>query len=209
MFCLTVNSNQRQNPLLQQLRFSRYAFNDSISPAHYLLFDSCCALFLSLKYHVIHPSYIYDKVAELRNKYQLKILLVLVDHLIYEPSLKELTLMAVRTNFTLLVAWSYEEAARHLDNYRMNAEKPPDAIMGRNFEDNSKNGKGKNLQSLTEALTSVKAVNRTDAITLLSTFETLENLVSANTDELTICPGISMVKARRLHTLFNKPFIKK
>lgn len=184
----------------------RYVLNDSIAPAHYLLSDSCCALFLSLKYHVIHPDYIYERINELQHKYQLKILLVMVDHIIYETHLKELTLLAVRTNFTLMLAWTYEEAARHIENYRNSAEKSPDVIRGC-FEDGTKSTSANQQQSLVDALTSVKSVNRTDAVTLMSTFETFENIIKANMDELTVCPGISMVKARRLHTLFNKPLL--
>ena len=192
---------------MQHFCTARYVITDSIAPAHYLLFDSCCALFLSLKYHVIHPNYIYERITDIRNKYQLKILLVLIDHIIYEQSLKELTLLAVRTNFTLMLAWTYEEAARHLENYRINAEKPPDVIMGRS-ENNYNSSSISVQQSLVDALTTVKSVNRTDAITLLSAFESFDNLIKANVDELTVCPGISMIKARRLHALFNKPFIK-
>ena len=203
-----MNPNQRQNPLLQKLQTVRYTFNDSIEPAHYLLYDSCCALFLSLKYHVIHPNYIYERINQLRNKYQLKILLVMIDHLVYEQHLKELTITATRTNFTLMPAWSYDEAARHIENLRVYADKSPDVIMGR-FEpsDNTKSASDNQQQSLVEALTTIKSVNRTDAVTLLSTFDTFDNVIKANTDELTICPGISMLKARRLHALFNKPFI--
>lgn len=222
----TVNSNQQKNPLLQSLRSVRYVLTDAISPAHYLLSDSCCALFLSLKYHVIHPEYIYERVNELSRGgglYQLKVLLVMVDHVVYEAHLKELTILAVRTNWTLLVAWTYEEAARHIEHLRVNAEKPADVIMGR-FDDglgcgttststsstgNSSSSSSKAFsmnQSLVDALTSVKSVNRTDAATLLGSFDTFGDLVRANTDLLTCCPGISMVKAKRLQTLFQKPF---
>lgn len=215
-----VNSNQQKNPLLQSLRSVRYVLTDAISPAHYLLSDSCCALFLSLKYHVIHPEYIYERVNELSRGgglYQLKVLLVMVDHVVYEAHLKELTILAVRTNWTLLVAWTYEEAARHIEHLRVNAEKPADVIMGR-FDDglgcgtiststgNSSSKAFSMNQSLVDALTSVKSVNRTDAATLLGSFDTFGDLVRANTDLLTCCPGISMVKAKRLQTLFQKPF---
>ncbi|KAH9406076.1 hypothetical protein TYRP_013676 [Tyrophagus putrescentiae] len=198
---ILVNSNQQKNPLLQSLRSVRY-------------------------YHVIHPEYIYERVNELSRGgglYQLKVLLVMVDHVVYEAHLKELTILAVRTNWTLLVAWTYEEAARHIEHLRVNAEKPADVIMGR-FDDglgcgttststsstgNSSSSSSKAFsmnQSLVDALTSVKSVNRTDAATLLGSFDTFGDLVRANTDLLTCCPGISMVKAKRLQTLFQKPF---
>lgn len=203
-----MNPNQKQNPLLQNLKSTRYVINESISPAHYVLFDSCCALFLSLKYHAIHPDFIYERINELKNKFQLKILLVLIDHIVYESILKELSILSVRTNFTMMLAWNYEEAAKHIENYRLNADKPPDVIMGRSFEENSKSNPTTGQQGLVDALTSIKSVNRTDAVTLLSTFESLANVIHANTDELTICPGISIVKARRLHSIFHRKFIK-
>lgn len=210
-----VNSNQQRNPLLQNLRSVRYTITDSIAPAHYLISDSCCALFLSLKYHVIHPDYIYERINELKgaHSYQLKILLVMVDHLVFESPLKELTILAVRTNLTMMVAWTYDEAARHIENLRVNAEKPADVIMGRYEDGSTSSSDGTKVsigtqQALVDALTSVKSVNRTDAATLLANFDSFSDIVRANTDVLTVCPGISMVKAKRLHSLFNKPFNK-
>lgn len=215
---LAVHSSQRQNPLLKSLRAVQYTINDAISPAHYLISDSCCALFLSLKYHVIHPNYIIERITELKRNYQQKLLLLLIDHLVYEQILKELTMVATRTDFTLLVAWTYDDAAQHIANYRLNFDKPPDLIRGPVHVPTTSKATGSdktvasvvdlNHQSLVDALTNVKAVNRTDAVTLLSTFDTFENIVNAGVNNLTLCPGISMKKAHRLHQLFNKPFVK-
>ncbi|KAH7642065.1 Excision repair cross-complementation group 1 [Dermatophagoides farinae] len=217
---ILVNSNQRENKLLKELCYVRPVFTDSISPAHFLLNDNCCALFLSLVYHIANPNYIYDRVKELRNTYQLSLLILHIDHPIYENPLKELTIMAIRANFTLLVAWSPEEAAKHIENYRVNADKSPNIIMGRAFDDeevgrssSSSSTMKKKLNAnqsngVIDALTSVKHINRTNAITLLSTFDTVENLTEAKIDELTICPGISIAKAKQLYSIFNRPFIK-
>lgn len=205
MFSFTVNPNQKQNPLLRCLRGIRYSFVESIAPAHYVLSESTCCLILSIKYHVINSSYIYERISELKKAYQLKILIVLVDHIVYEPSIKELSLLCIRTNFTMMLAWTFEEAARHIENYRVNADSTADLIMGRTNEE--KNKSSNNQQCLVEALTSVKAVNRTDAVTLLSTFSTLHDITKASLDELSICPGISSVKASRLNAFFSKSFI--
>ncbi|KAH9419560.1 hypothetical protein DERP_009617 [Dermatophagoides pteronyssinus] len=213
---ILVNSNQRENKLLKELRYVRPIFTDSISPAHFLLYDNCCALFLSLVYHIANPNYIYDRVKELRNSYQLSLLILQIDHSIYENPLKELTIMAIRANFTLLVAWSPEEAAKHIENYRINADKSPSMIMGRAFDDDENASSSMEKKKLNanqshgviDALTSVKHINRTNAITLLSTFDTVENLTVATIDELTLCPGISITKAKQLHSIFNRPFIK-
>ncbi|XP_054153547.1 DNA excision repair protein ERCC-1-like [Oppia nitens] len=203
---LLVNPNQKANKLLKQLR-SAYQLSADISPAHYLMYDSCCAVFLSLKYHVIYNNYIYDTVDKVRNTYQLTVLLVLVDHIEYREPLKELTQLAIRTNCTLMLAWSYEEAATIIENYRHFADKTPDIIMGK--QSSAGGSTGGDYQSLVEALTSVKSINNTDAVTLLTTFDTMENIVNADDDQLIICPGMAALKAQRLRKFFNKPFIRK
>ena len=40
-------------------------------------------------------------------------------------SLKELALLCILTNFTLMVAWSPEEAGRYLETYKIYENKPP------------------------------------------------------------------------------------
>ncbi len=189
---IQVNPNQSANKLLKHFRYVGYELNESISPAHYLMYDSCCALFLSLKYHVIYPNYIYDKLNELRNSYQLKVLLVLVDHIEFQSSLKELTKLAIRTNCTLMLAWSYEEAANYLENYKQFAERTPDIIMGK-LNANSDVSQTA-YQCLVEAFTSIKSINKTDAVSLISTFDTFENIVKTDEEELTFCPGMASLK---------------
>ena len=202
---LLVNSNQSANKLLKHLRIP-YQMTDSISPAHYLMFDSCCAMFLSLKYHVIYPNYIYDKLNELRNAYQLKVLLVLVDHIEFQSTLKELTKLAIRTNCTLILAWSYEEAANHIENYRNFADKNADIIMGKQGSNSEANQSA--YECLIDALTSVKSINKTDAVSLISTFDSFENIVKSDDDQLIVCPGMAALKAQRLRQLLRKPFIR-
>ncbi len=189
---IQVNPNQSANKLLKHFRYVGYELNESISPAHYLMYDSCCAMFLSVKYHVIYPNYIYDKLNELRNSYQLKVLLVLVDHIEFQSSLKELTKLAIRTNCTLMLAWSYEEAANYLENYKLFAERTPDIIMGK-LNANSDVSQTP-YQCLVEAFTSIKSINKTDAVSLISTFDTFENIVKTDEEELTLCPGMASLK---------------
>lgn len=169
-----------------------YTLTDSISPAHYQMFDSCCALFLSLKYHVIYPNYIYDKLNELRNSYQLKVLIVLIDHIEYQSALKELTKLSIRVNCTLILAWSYEEAANHIENYRNFADKSADIITGKQTAGND--NKGAVYQCLVDGLTSIRSINKTDAVSLISMFDTFENIVKSDDDQLIVCPGMASLK---------------
>ena len=54
--------------------------------------------------------------------------------------------------------------------------------------------------------TSVKSVNKTDAVTLISVFGSLEGIVQASIEDLTLCPGFGPHKAQRLHKVLQQTF---
>ena len=102
------------------------------------------------------------------------------------------------SEMTLMLAWSTEEAASILETYKLFEHKPPDMIMERSgCEPHEK---------IIEALTSVKSVNRTDAVTLLGTFKTLGAIIRATPDDLALCPGFGPNKAKKLHKVFSEQF---
>lgn len=154
---------------------------------------SCCALFLSLKYHVLNPDYIYNRLTALGNSYRMKVLLVLIDHIEYNASLKELTKLAIRASCTLMLAWSPEEAAYYLDTYKSFEEKSPEIIMGKQSGANAGGG-DVCYQAMIEALSSIKSISKTDAMSLISLFESFDKIVKADDDELGICPGLGQQK---------------
>ena len=57
-----------------------------------------------------------------------------------------------------------------------------------------------------DSTVSVKSVNRTDAVTLLGTFKTLSNIITASPDDLALCPGFGPNKAKKLHKVFSETF---
>ncbi|KAL1542234.1 Excision repair cross-complementation group 1 [Salvia divinorum] len=59
---------------------------------------------------------------------------------------------------------------------------------------------------LGDALTSVRHVNKTDVVTLGSTFGSLSNIMDASMEDLARCPGIGERKVGRLHDTFHEPF---
>lgn len=82
----------------------------------------------SLRYHRIHPEYILDRMSRLARLYILRVLLVLVDVDDYHDVLRELNRNAILNDYTLMLAWSFEEAARYLETYKAFENKPPDLI---------------------------------------------------------------------------------
>lgn len=113
---------------------------------------------------------------------------------------KELAKMCMLASCTLILSWSPEEAGRYLETYKAFENKPPDMIMERT--------ENTYIAQLTDCLTTVKKVNKTDVRTLLSTFGSLEKIVKADKDSLSLCPGLGPQKAKRLVEMFHEPFLK-
>ena len=68
---------KRGNPVLKYVHYVPWEQGEIL--ADYELGKTTCALFLSLRYHKLHPNYIYERFQKLGKNYLLRILLVLVD----------------------------------------------------------------------------------------------------------------------------------
>lgn len=68
---ILVSTRQKGNPILQWIKSLPYEYSDI--PADYVLGATTCALFLSLKYHRLHPEYIYSRLKALGKLYNLRI----------------------------------------------------------------------------------------------------------------------------------------
>ncbi len=193
---LHVSTKQRGNAVLNHIR--NVPFNYSTMVPDYIFSPNRCALFLSCKYHNLHPKYIHRRISELRTDFDLRVLLCLVDIEDNASTLLALNKLCVVNNMTLILAWSNEEAARYLETFKAYESKDASSIQRReqtNFAD-----------QVSDVLTAVRSVNKTDSAQLMSQFGTLRGLMAAPMDELSLCPGIGEKKVRRLYEAFHKPF---
>ncbi|CAH3136751.1 unnamed protein product [Porites lobata] len=196
---IIVNPRQKGNPVLKHVRNVPWEMGDIIPD--YVLGATTCALFLSLRYHHFNPEYIHERLRQLGQRFELRILLVQVDVKDPHQTLRELAKMAVMADCTLILAWSPEEAGRYLETYKVYENKPPDALLGQT--------EGDYLSKLTDCLTTVKGINKTDVVSLTSTFGSLANMTTASKDDLALLPGFGPLKAQRLHNLIQQQFIAK
>ncbi|CAG8518842.1 12069_t:CDS:2 [Ambispora gerdemannii] len=192
----TTDDNRRGNPLLQYIRNVPWEYGE-IAP-DFIVGSTTCALFLSLRYHRLHPEYIFTRIQMVMYQFNLRILLVLVDVDSHQDPIRELTKISVTNNFTIMLAWSQEEAGKYLETFKAFENRPPDSIMEKVESDYH--------AKLTQCLTQIRSVNKTDVLTLSSQFGSLKNIMSASTDELSTCPGIGDQKIRRLQEAFTQPF---
>uniref|UniRef100_A0A8D8Q1V0 DNA excision repair protein ERCC-1 n=1 Tax=Cacopsylla melanoneura TaxID=428564 RepID=A0A8D8Q1V0_9HEMI len=195
---ILVNPRQKGNPLLKHIGKVPWEYDERIVP-DYVMGRTTCALFLSIKYHGLKPDYIADRIKALGKLYELRVLLVMVDNKDPHHSLKYLTRVCLLCDLTLMLAWSPEEAGQMIETYKVFENKPPDMIMEK--QDTDPHAK------LVSTLTTVRSVNKTDATTLLSTFGSLEAIIKASKDSLSLCPGLGPSKASRLYNVLHQPFL--
>ncbi|XP_047307652.1 DNA excision repair protein ERCC-1 [Impatiens glandulifera] len=194
---ILVNNRQKGNPLLKYIRNVRWAFADDVV-CDYMLGQNACALYLSLRYHLLHPDYLYFRIRELQKNFRLRVVLCHVDVEDVLKPLLEVTKTALLHDCTLLCGWSLEECGRYLETIKVYENKPADLIQGQTDTDY--------LSRLNHALTGVRHVNKTDVVTLGSTFGSLSHVMDASMEDLARCPGIGERKVKRLYDTFHEPF---
>lgn len=193
---IQVSNRQRGNPLLGHIRHVPWQFNPSILP-DYVVGEDSCALFLSIKYHLLHPRYLFTRFADLRGKFRLRILLVLVDVEDNERLMIALTKIAVMNQWTIVCAWSALEAARYLESFKIFQNQSASSIKERVEK--------QHIAQFTAILTTIRSVNKTDAAILGKRFGSLRNISNASIQQLAECPGIGMRKAQRIYQAFREP----
>ncbi|KAJ2658474.1 ssDNA endonuclease and repair protein rad10 [Coemansia sp. RSA 1199] len=193
-----VNELQRGNPLLSSIRNVRWTYSNTIIP-DFEVGRSSCILYLSIKYHRLHPEYISQRIEALGRSYTTRVLLVYMDTDDSKVPLREINKVALMGDMTLLLAWSLDEAGRYVETLKAYEHKQPDIIRER-VEDSY-------VGRLNSFLTSIRSVNKTDVLTLASNFKSMDKVARATVEELAMCPGIGELKAQRIYKAFNDPFV--
>ncbi|KAK5626412.1 hypothetical protein RRF57_002127 [Xylaria bambusicola] len=193
---ILVSPRQKGNPVLTALRSLPWEYSDI--PADYGLGLTTCALFLSLKYHRLHPEYIYTRIRNLQGKYNLRILLTMVDIPNHEDSLRELSKTSLINNVTIILCWSAAEAARYLELYKSYERANFSAIKGQQATSYA--------EKLAEFVTVPRGINKADAISLVSAFGSIKNAVNADAEQVAIINGWGEKKVKRWCSVVEEPF---
>ena len=116
---VNVSKSQKGNPVLDLLTSKNIPWQYVSSTATTkILYDYSVRnnkrmiLFLSLKYHKLHPEYIFKKMKPLQQ--QNCILLILVDIEQHEQILKDLNRICLYNGFTILMGWNYEQCGKYV-----------------------------------------------------------------------------------------------
>ncbi|KAF9529382.1 restriction endonuclease type II-like protein [Crepidotus variabilis] len=193
---IIVSPLQRGNPVLDCIRNVGKEFGDIV--ADYQVGRTTGVLFLSLKYHRLHPEYILTRIEKLGISYNLRILLVLCDITEHREPIRELTKACLINNLTVIVAFSNEEAGHYLTTYKQFEFKSPDMIKERSEKDYH--------SILRSTLTTISKVNKTDVETLRMNFGSFAKIAKATPEQLQNLPGFGQVKVKNINNALDKPF---
>ena len=212
---IVVSPRQRGNPVLAHIRNCPWEFApspaDSSASSHspppfladYLLGPTTCALYLSLRYHLLHPLYLLSRMQPLRSHYTVRLLLLQMDVDDSEPPLSEVTTACFTNGWTLLLGWTVDEIGRWLELFKVFESKGKESLEGGGVGGEAVADE----ERVRDTLAVVRGVNKTDTGVLMSTFGSLTALARASEAELLACVGMGAKKVKRLRMAFNQPFI--
>lgn len=193
---ILVSPRQKGNPILTNLRSFAWEYSDI--PSDYVLGATTGALFLSLKYHRLHPEYIYNRIKGLQGKYNLRIVLTMVDIQNHEESLKELSKTSLVNNVTVILCWSAAEAARYLELYKSYEHANASAIRGTESKGYA--------EKMVDFVTVPRSINKTDAVSIVSAFGSVRGAVNARPEEVAVVGGWGEKKVKRWCAVVDEPF---
>lgn len=193
---ILVSPRQKGNHLLQYVKAMPWEYSDM--PADYILGNTTCALFLSLKYHRLHPEYIYTRIKDLQGRYLLRIILCLVDIGNHEESLRELSKTSLINNITIVLCWSYAEGGRYLELFKTYENAAPTAIKQHQSQSYS--------DRMVDFITTPRSINKTDAVSLVSQFGSVRTAVNAQHESVAAVPGWGEKKVERWCRSVREPF---
>ncbi|KAI9511950.1 DNA repair protein rad10 [Russula earlei] len=193
---IIINPCQRLNPVVECIRNVPKEFADI--PTDYQVGRTTGVLFLSLRYHRLHPEYIHQRIERLGHSYNLRILLLMCDISEHQEPIRELTRICLLNNITVVVAWSADEAGQYLAAYKLSEHRPPTLIRERVDKTPA--------ALLRTALTSIPRVNKTDVETLRTSFGSFARIARADAAQIARLPGFGPKKVARLKDAFERPF---
>jgi DNA excision repair protein ERCC-1 len=119
----------------------------------------------------------------------------------HEDSLRELAKTSLVNNVTVILCWSAAEAARYLELYKSYEHANFSAIRGQQATGYA--------EKLVEFVTVPRAINKADAVSLVSTFGSLRHAVNADPEQVSIVGGWGERKVKAWCKAVDQPFRSK
>lgn len=155
--------------------------------------------------------------------YTFQILLFLLNLPDGDKSLHDVNSICQRRGWSLIICYSFQEAAEYLENLAKASQHNEQTIM-KQYQDYKKNVqtlKKKQCNVVEEEdsnkeickialnfLTSIRSINTSDAMSLLDNFGSIRKISDATEEELCAVSGLGRIKARNIVNFFKQSFLK-
>jgi DNA excision repair protein ERCC-1 len=187
---LEVSKGQHGNVLLRHLRNTGWTFGEA--GPDFLIGERACVIYISLKYHLLHPEYVKARISELQY-FNLCVVLCLIDAEEIFPTLQSINRVAGMGACPLICVWSAEEAARYVElcfSFGYVAQERAEIVIEVDY-----------MSKLTYFLGGVRGMKSIEAASLCAHFGTLSSVLGASIKAMLGCPGFGQMKACRLHDI--------
>ncbi|RPA86059.1 Rad10-domain-containing protein [Ascobolus immersus RN42] len=200
---ILVNPCQKGNPVLTHIRAVPWEWGDIVPD--YVVGEKACALYLSLKYHRLHPEYIYRRIKDLGSRYDFRALIIYCDVPDDDKYQLELQTFCIKHSppLTVLTSGSYQQSAQWLMMLKQEEHCPISKLE-------NPTGKQKSLkeQAIEFVLKAGGGINTTDAINLGKHFGTIEKAVLCeDMDEFLKIPGWGPRKVNAWEQYVTRPLV--
>lgn len=197
---IRAHVKQKEFPLHKLITYVNinYFDGDHNTQPDFIIGVSTCAIICNLSHHKAHPKYIETRIRPLKFQLRIVFLIVNFDDI---KSINDVNRICFELPCALIVVWSLEECAKYVENYAFADFNKSSASIQQKEETEF-------VPRASQVLTNVRSINKTDVLTLLDTFESVEKLCKANEHQLVLCPGLGDLKVKRLHAAFHAPFKK-
>jgi DNA excision repair protein ERCC-1 len=112
----------------------------------------------------------------------------------------QLMMDCMKFGFTLLMCWSFDEAAQYIQTFKTYENKAQSMLEG-------KSQAITHIEQASEVVSSIKRINKTDSKNLLQTYGSIENIIMAeNYEEFLNIDGIGQSKIDSLIACFRGKF---
>jgi DNA excision repair protein ERCC-1 len=192
---LMISRRQQGNPMIPVLESgAEVVFADS-SAADYTIGKDLAVLFLTLKYHRQHPDYLGERLRDFRGGFPVRLLLFLVNDENPDRVISRLTSVVMANNANLVLAFTYEEAARWLLMLYNTQDTGVDDLRAINES---------HAETATEALHGL-GFSRREAEAMLRAFPTVAELLLAPREAIAKAAVVSEKKVDLFIEMITKP----
>ena len=128
-YCILARNDQKLNPAVKAIRSVPVKFGD-IAP-DYEINTHTWGVFISLRFHVLHPGYLAKRLGPLRGAVKQLIVFCQVDVEDSSKPLLDITTTTIDAGCTLIVGSSADEVGRYIESFKQFENKPAAAIQER------------------------------------------------------------------------------